>query len=300
MALLFNRAHLLTVLLLVLGCSSDSGDHDFDGDGWEDDVDCEPDDPDSYPNATEDCGDGVDNDCDGFTDGEDGDCSGDDDSTGDDDTGDDDTGDDDSAGDDDTEDDDTSDDDTTSGEDSDGDGYTVGDGDCDDHDPTVNPGAFDECDALDNDCDGRTNDDVTATDMYETWTSAPHDLGSLTGSYDTYFVYAQHEGDEDRYLFFVEDVADVEADEFYIEIYAEFIPATVDLSLTLYLDDGVQGQNVLLDTADDEPDGGNEAIIYDGTNFMDESGTYELIVNAESGYDCDTPYPILIGASYYP
>jgi len=296
---LFRRLLGLTLLVLLLGCPSDAGDHDYDGDGWDDDVDCEPDDPQSYPNATEHCGDGVDNDCDGFVDGMDSDCAGDDDA-GDDDTGDDDTGDDDSAGDDDTADDDTGDDDSADDEDDDGDGFAPSDGDCNDNDPDVHPGAFDDCDDIDNDCDGWINDDVTASDLYETWTSAPYDLGDLTAAYHNFFVYAQHEGDEDRFIFYVEDVEDVEADEFYIEVYVQFVPPAVDLSLTLYLRDGVQGQNLLLDTIDDEPTGGDETIIFQGTDGLDESGTYELVVNAEDGYDCLTPYSILVGASYYP
>lgn len=37
---------------------------DSDGDGWEDDVDCQPEDPSVYPGATEAVGDGIDEDCD--------------------------------------------------------------------------------------------------------------------------------------------------------------------------------------------------------------------------------------------
>ncbi len=100
--------------------------YDGDGDGWVNDLDCEPDDGDSHPEAAEDCGDGIDNDCDGDVDGDDTDCGGDDD-TGDDDTGDDDTGDDD------TGDDDTGDDDAAGDDDDDADeGITLvgGDNDC--------------------------------------------------------------------------------------------------------------------------------------------------------------------------
>ena len=38
--------------------------------------------------------------------------------------------------------------------DADGDGYTVADGDCDDGDPAVNPGASEVCNGFDDDCDG--------------------------------------------------------------------------------------------------------------------------------------------------
>jgi len=52
------------------------------------------------------------------------------------------------------DDDTTLDDDGDSRVDLDGDGYTEDEGDCDDHNPDVKPGAEEVCDGMDNNCDG--------------------------------------------------------------------------------------------------------------------------------------------------
>lgn len=41
--------------------------------------------------------------------------------------------------------------------DADGDGYTVGDGDCNDNNAAIFPGAPEVCDGLDNDCDRKVD-----------------------------------------------------------------------------------------------------------------------------------------------
>ena len=65
---------------------------DADGDGWLEPYECDDSDPNAFPGNSEDCGDGVDNDCDGAVDGDDPDCPpGDDDDDDDASPGDDDT-----------------------------------------------------------------------------------------------------------------------------------------------------------------------------------------------------------------
>ncbi len=190
-----------------------------------------------------------------------------DDDTGDDDTGDDDDmtpPDDDDTGDDDTGDDDTGDDDDfTSGGDEDHDGYTTEEGDCDDHNPAIYPGADDICDAFDNDCDGRLNEDSLGYDMFEPNDQNGHDLGDLSGASDTIDSFIHEPDDEDHFLFYLVD----DADHNYVG---------------------------LVGSADDGGPGDAEYLDYDGSYWGDDSGTYEVVVYSESGFDCDDAYILTI------
>ncbi len=102
-------------------------DNDKDDDGH--DVipagdDCDDDNASVNPDAVEDCDDGIDNNCDNLIDTED------------------------------TE---------ACPVDADGDGYTA-DKECNDNDETIHPGAVEYCDNIDNDCDGKVDDNCTGCD----------------------------------------------------------------------------------------------------------------------------------------
>ncbi len=144
-----RRALLLWGLQLLYACPRPKPDScpdtssaciDQDEDGYTRDVDCEDQDPEIHPDATEIC-DGVDNDCDGLSDLADPDLVGDDvymDADGD------------GSGEGDQ---------TVKGCAGERPYVTVG-GDCADDDPAIHPGVEDPCDGVDQDCDGGTDEDA--------------------------------------------------------------------------------------------------------------------------------------------
>jgi hypothetical protein len=193
--------------------------------------------------------------------------------------------------------------------DADGDGWTPNEGDCDDDDGAISPGATEACDDIDNDCDGEINEGMG--DGYEPNELIPTDLGHmeadsfcaysigyLSGSADIQIVSGtiHNPDDVDSFVFTTtDDVFDCLDEPGYgIQISLTGIPAGHNYALDLYWNGG----GGALVSSSDTSYNANEYVNFEGsysvTGDGDDGGEFEIVVSpsAGSGYGCSGSYTL--------
>ena len=170
----------------------------------------------------------------------------------------------------------------------DGDGYT--ESDCNDADPFVNPGEFDFCDGIDNDCDGRLDEDA----IWDEDEDFPiYDLGEVYGGdmvEISGLLYPEYDTDIFRFT-----IHDGLFGWFFIDALLDTVSEHADVSLALVrLREDALGIYEEVIEVDSYGPGGGEFVTYSGQAFHDDSGTYQLIVQTLSGADCEAPYSIIM------
>jgi hypothetical protein len=159
--------------------------------------------------------------------------------------------------------------------DEDEDGYDDGI-DCDDREATTNPGiSLDECDGVDNDCDGGFDEDFDASEPSDA--SNPTYLGSLDNGPLSASGYLTYDNDVDAYTLYSYDGWTTSPD-FRCDVS---VPVDVDADVYLYDTSGSMTSSTSTGF------GGTGSVSFTG-GWGDDSGDYTLVVETYDGMSCST------------
>ena len=175
--------------------------------------------------------------------------------------------------------------------DNDGDGLSEREGDCDDGDDSIFPGAWDGCDGIDQDCDDEVDEGAVDDDDYEPNDDAPWWLGNLDDALSfSVTAHLHNDNDTDRFTFEVSD--NWFGDPFPVNISLSNIPDDANYRLQVNLveshGDAEPGQ------MDVQFGNGSLVIILEDETGPENGGIYEVVVDAIANADCGLPYQLNI------
>ena len=176
--------------------------------------------------------------------------------------------------------------------DDDGDGFSENEGDCDDADADVHPDRTDECNGVDDDCDGQADEDAALDDAYEPNDSNASDLGELVeGTPFSVTAILYNDEDVDRYGFYIDDLtlADWSFEVFTVTVNLSGIPDTATYLLSVERLTSDTGE-VETGVVSSEFGSGSITIEIEDGSGVDDSGFFELRVEGVEGADCSKAY----------
>ncbi len=166
--------------------------------------------------------------------------------------------------------------------DDDGDGFSEQEGDCADADPAVGPGQDDRCDGLDQDCDGRVDEDAWMDDPGEPDDLNPIDLGSVAED-----APVRGEGrlwsdeDTDRYLFtFTDGLFD------FYTLYVKLDGIPAGATYRLRVEDPDSGDVLFAE------EGAGEINAELGDGLLSAASALHVVVDGIDGVDCGAEYAV--------
>ena len=184
-------------------------------------------------------------------------------------------------------------------QDNDGDGYTENEGDCDDTDADVRPGVTDECNGVDDDCDGQADEDSALDDACEPNDTNASDLGELVeGTPFSVTAILYNDEDVDRYGFYIDDLTleDWSWEVFTVTVNLSGIPDTATYLLSVERLTSDTGE-VEVGLVGSEFGSGSITIEIEDGSGVDDSGFFELRVEGVEGADCSNAYLLSVERS---